>query len=129
MLFTLKRLCISVSMMINIINLIHDKNHSEFDKIYQQIISSWYVQSLIKHIKFYIKHCSKCNVNQIRRHKSYDNFQSILTFFISFHTIDIDFILALSESHIDMNSIMFVTCKFSKRITTISRKSIWNAST
>ena len=125
--FTLRRLCISIIVMKNILNLIHDQNHSEFDKTYQQIVSSWYIQSLLKHIKFYIKHCFKCNVNQTRRHKFYDSLQSIFTSSIFFHTIDIDFVFALSKSHIDINNIMSVICKFSKRVTAISKKNIWNA--
>ena len=38
--FTLRRFCISIIIMKNILNLIHDQNHSEFDKTYQQIVSS-----------------------------------------------------------------------------------------
>ena len=125
--FTLRRLCISTIVVKDILNLIHDQNHSKFDKTYQQIVSSWYIQSFIKHIKFYIKHCSKCSVNQTRRHKSYDSLQSIFTSSISFHTIDIDFVFALSKSHIDINSIMSVICKFSKRVTAISKKNTWDA--
>ena len=85
--FTFQRLCISLSVIKNILSLIHDENHFEFDKIYQQIISSWYVQDLIKHVKSYIKHCSKCNINQTRHHKSYESLQSILTFSIFFYAL------------------------------------------
>ena len=73
-----------------------------------------------------MKKCIKCNVNQIKRHKFYDSLQSILSSSISFHTLTIDFILTLLELHIDMNMIMNIICKFSKRITAISEKDKWN---
>ena len=126
--FTSRRLCISTFVVKNILSLVHDENHSEFDRTYLQIVSSWYIQRLTKHIKAYIKHCLKCNLNQTRRHKSYESLQSILTSSVSFHSIAIDFILALFISSVDMNAIMSVTCKFSKRVTAISEKFIWTVS-
>ena len=123
--FTSRRFCISIFVVKNILNLIHDENHFEFDRTYLQIVSSWYIQKFTKHIKAYIKHCFKCNLNQTKRHKSYKNFQSILTSSVFFHFIAIDFILALFIFSVDMNAIMSVTCKFSKRITAISEKFIW----
>ena len=123
--FTSRRLCISTFVVKNILSLVHDENHSEFDRTYLQIVSSWYIQRLTKHIKAYIKHCLKCSLNQTRRHKPYESLQSILTSSVPFHSIAIDFILALFISSVDMNAIMSVICKFSKRITAISEKFTW----
>lgn len=83
---------------------------------------------MIKHLKAYLKHCSVCKVNQTRRHKLYENLQSILSFSISFHTLTIDFVLILSEIYNKMNIFMSITCKFFKRITIISEIDTWNAS-
>ena len=44
------------------------------------------------------------------------------------HTIIIDFVLIISTSHFDMNNIMTVICKFSKRIVIISEKNTWKTS-
>ena len=125
--FTFKRLCISTSLIKNILSMIHDKNHFDFDKTYQQIICAWYIQELTKHVKNYLKHCSKCKINQIKRHKLYESLQFIFTSFVSFHAIAIDFIFAMLVFYIDINCVMLITCKFSKRITSMLKKFTWIA--
>ena len=125
--FVSQRLCVSKSFVKEILSMIHDSTHSGFDKIYHLVICSWYIQRLIKHVKNYIRHCFKCTINQIRRHKSYDSLQSILTSSVFFYVIAIDFVLTLPLFHTDMNSIMFITCKFSKRVIAIVDKSTWSA--
>ena len=47
--------------------------------------------------------------------------QSILTLAMSFYTITMNFVLALSLFVTSFNSLMLVTCEFSKRITLISK--------
>ena len=125
--FIFRRMCISSSMIKEILSIAHDKEHSEFDHIYSKLISSWYIRNLTKHFHVYLKHCSICNKNRTKRHKSYESLQSILFSSISFHTLTIDFILELLSSRNDINSIMSVTCKFSKRITTVSEIDTWTA--
>jgi hypothetical protein len=46
---------------------------------------------------------------------------------IPFHTITIDFILALPQDSAGYNAIMSVSCKFSKRITLVEGKKDWSA--
>ena len=128
MLFVSERLCISESLIQNILQTVHESSHSGFDKIYQNVVFFYYIKSLSTHIKRYLKHCSKCDKNQTKRHKSYDFLQFILSSSTSFHTIIIDFVLTISTSHIEMNNIMIVTCKFSKKAIFISRKKTWKAS-
>lgn len=125
--FILRRLCISTTIVKNILNLIHDENYFKCDRTYQQIISFWYIANLTKHVISYIKHCFKYNINQTRRHKSYDNLQFILNLFVSFYTIVIDFTFELSKSHTDLNVIMSIICKYIKRVIAISKMNIWNA--
>ena len=125
--FISQRLCISATFVKVIIEIAHDSNHSEFDRTYQIIVSFYYIKSLSIHLKNYLKHCSKCTINQTRRHKSYEVLQSILFSFISFHIITIDFVLVMSLSHTSMNNVMTITCKFFKRIVIISGKDTWNA--
>ena len=127
MLFISQRLCISASFVKIIIEIAHDSNHSEFDRTYQIIVSFYYIKNLSSHIKNYLKHCSKCTINQTKRHKSYEVLQSILSLFVSFHIITIDFVLVMSLFHTDMNNVMTITCKFFKRIVIISNKDTWNA--
>ena len=125
--FVSRRMCVSASFVNDILHMIHNEDHFEFDRTYERIICSWYIRDLISRLKKFLKHCSKCNVNRTKRHKSFDSLQSILFSSISFHTLIIDFVLALSESHIDLNVLMSVICKFSKRIIVIPEKNTWKA--
>ena len=117
--FMLKRMCILANAIKNILNMTHDNEHLKFDRTYEKLISVWYIRNLAKHLKSYLKHCSFCKINRTKRHKFYKNLQSILSSSILFHTITINFVFVLSVTFTDMNNIMFVTCKFSKRITII----------
>ena len=126
--FISRCLCISASCEQNILAIIHDENnYVDFDKIYQRIVSSYYIKSLSTHLKKYLKHCSKCNINQIKRHRSYDRLQSIISSFTSFHTITMNFVLIMSFAHNIMNNVMTVICKFFKKVIIISRQNTWTA--
>ena len=46
---------------------------------------------------------------------------------MSFHILIINFILALSKTAFKLNSIMFVTNKFTKKLIFIADKNIWTA--
>jgi hypothetical protein len=122
--YEFKRLCISSIIIKNILNIVHDSEHFDFVKCYDIISFFWYIHELTKHLRQYLRHCFKCQVFQIRKHKSYDSLQSIFTSDVLFHIITIDFILALSD--IDKHDCaMFVICKFSKRICLIFEKISW----
>ena len=106
--------------------MIHDfNNHDDFHKTYDKLINFVYVKHLIKRFRVYIKHCSKCQINQTKRHFLYDSLQSIDTFVVFFHIITIDFILILSMMN-DMNCVFIVTCKFNKKNLIVFEKFIWN---
>lgn len=64
---------------------------------------------------------------QTRRHKPYGDLQPIDGPPAPFHTITIDFILALRTTVEGYNCIMSVTDKYSKRITMIARKDTYGA--
>ena len=124
--FVFKRMCVSISMINDILTMVHnDEKHFGFERIYERIVCFWYIRELISHLKRFLKNYSECNVNRTRRHKPFDSLQSILFSSISFHILTIDFVLALSESHTNLNVFMSITCKFSKRIIAISEKNIW----
>ena len=53
--------------------------------------------------------------------------QSILSSFISFYILTIDFVLVLSTFHTNMNNVMTITNKFNKRIIIVFDKNIWIA--
>ena len=119
-------ICALVSILKNIFKLMHDVNdHFDFDKTYEMIMSIWYIREVIKHFSKYFKHCLKCQVNQIKRYKSFDNLQFILNSSIFSYAITIDFVLIISFFHNNLNNVMSMTCKFSKRITIVFDKNIW----
>ena len=126
--FVSRKMCVSHSMIEKILTMIHNDEHFDFDRTYERTICSWYVRELIDHLKRFLKNCAKCNVNRTRRHKSFESLQSILSPSISFHILTIDFVLALSKSHIDLNVFMSIICKFNKRIIAISEKNTWKTS-
>ena len=125
--FIFRRLCISTSCIKDILAIVYNKdNYSGFDKTYQRTISSYYIKKFSDHLKRYLKHFVKCFVNQIKRHKYYNKLQSIMSFFISFHIIIMNFIFVMFFAYIDINNVIIVTCKFSKRITMKFEKSTWS---
>ena len=126
--FVPRRMCVSAFMIKEILIIVHNESndHSEFDHFYERINSFWYIKELIRYLKNYIAHCSQCKINRIRRHKSYEFLQFILSSSISFHTLIIDFILTMFVSHIDMNCVMSVIDKYSKRIIIFVNKDTWS---
>jgi hypothetical protein len=119
-----KRFCISFNCVSDILIIVHEReqDHSEFDVCFEIITCFWYIKELIKAFRQYIRHCSQCLTIQTRRHKSYENLQSIHSSSVSFHTIIMNFVLELSKIKEEMNCVLSITNKFTKRIMLISEK-------
>ena len=78
--------------------LIHDENsHVEHHRIYVRIVKFVYIRHLFKKFIIYIKHCSFCQFNQIKRHQSYDELMSLSILCQFFHIIIMNFIFVLSR--------------------------------
>ena len=122
-----RRLCIPHPVVADILQLAHDDGHAGYAKCFEQISASWYIRGLSRYLRDYLKHCPQCLVYQTRRHAPYGSMQPILTPPIPFHTITMDFILALPISRQGFDTAMSVTCKFSKRVTIIPGKATWSA--
>ena len=67
------RLCISHSIIQEILKMTHDDSHLEYARCYDQIVFSYYIRDLSRYLRDYLKHCSKCQIYQTRRHKFYDS--------------------------------------------------------
>ena len=117
----IRRLCIFFNCVKNIMQIAHEKKNSNFVKCFKIIFKTWYVKILIKHLKVYICHCLECFVLQIKRHSSYEDLQLIDSSSLSFHIITLNFILVLSLSKENWDTIMSVTDKYTKRIILISK--------
>ena len=115
-LFDSERLCISKIMKTKIFRQAHDlTHHDDFMRTYDRLRHFIYVRFMIKRLKIYIAHCSKCQINQIKRHSIYDELTSIISSAISFHIIIMNFIITLSLSR-DFDVLLIITCKFSKKV-------------
>jgi hypothetical protein len=121
-----KRLCISSDCVADVLIVAHkhEQEHSDFEITFEIISRSWYIRDLIKTLRAYIRNCSQCLQIQIRRHRSWRNLQFIHSSSISFHTITMNFVLELLKVK-EIDCILSVTDKFTKRVMLISEKFIY----
>ena len=118
-----RRLCIFAFVEKDIFKLTHDRNqHSSATRCFHRIRESIFISRLSKKLRTYIDHCSQCQLNQTKRHKFYEELMSIIFSSISFHTVAMNFIMTISDN---FDTLLTIICKFSKRITIISRKSTY----
>ena len=104
-----RRLCISSNCVKEIFDIAHEESHSRFNICFEIIFRSWYIRDLTRQLRNYIRHCSECLIMQTRRHKSWENFQSIDSSSMSFHTITLNFILVLSFTPQELDCILSIT--------------------
>jgi hypothetical protein len=115
-----RRFCIFTNCEIDLFRIAHDENnHAEHNRVYTKLIDQIYISRLSRKIRQYVKHCSICELSQTKRHLFYEELVLIFAQKISFKTLAMNFISALSE---DMNTTLIVTCKTSKRVTIILDK-------
>ena len=88
----------------------------------------WYIRDLSRYLRSYLQHCSQYKTYQIKKHVSYEFFQFILISSMSFHTITLNFILILSKTSNEFDTIMSVFCKYFKKIIIVFEKSTWTTS-
>ena len=122
-----QRLCIPTTLVKEILSLAHGNGHPGFQRCYEIVTSSWYIHGLVKHLRDFIRHCPECLILQTRRHAPYGSLNPISSPPVPFHTITIDFILALPLSDRDFDAAMSVTDKFTKRVTFAAGKTTWSA--
>jgi hypothetical protein len=122
------KLCVSWSLKKNIYEMTHDNNHHcEFHRAYARIFESLYIRHMIKRLRRYIHHCRHCLEKQIKRHSSHEKLNPIRIMTLSFHTVTIDFVIALSITSTEENAFLIIIDKFFKRISIIAEKNTWNA--
>lgn len=111
-----RKLCIPKSIEKEVFNMGHDQNaHAGLDQALLHISETLYIWKLRNYLRAYISHCPECQLNQIRCHFPYGSLNPISTPNILFHTIAMDFILALPVKGPEhYNALLTVLCKFSK---------------
>jgi len=123
-------LCIPHSLHDKVFKLAHDEmKHSEYAHMHKRLTDALYIYDLFKNLHKYLQHCLQCQLNQTPHHKPYEALQPILSLLRPFHTLTIDFILALSviKAPETYETIMSVTDKFSKTVTLISERNTMTA--
>ncbi len=123
------RLCIPSAMEAEVFKLAHDEmGHPGYARTHERLTEGLYIFGMATKLHEFIRHCPHCQLNQTPRHRPYGSLQPILTPARPFHTLTIDFILALPESLLESyDCILQMTDKFSKAITFIPGKATWGA--
>jgi hypothetical protein len=109
--------------------LAHSNGHPGFGKLFDTLNTAFYIRGLSRQLREFLKHCPQCLVYQTRRHRPHGIYQPIESPPCPFHTITIDLVLALpvSISVERFDSMLTVTCKFSKRVLLIPGQATWSA--
>ena len=121
------RLCIPPTVAPDILQITHGEGHPGFSRCYEIITRSWYIRGLTKLLREFIRHCPQYLQLQTRQHRPYGSLQPIKSPPIPFFMLMLDFVLALPLTKQGYNTIMSVTCKFSKRVTLIEGADTWSA--
>lgn len=119
--------CLSILPLVapEILVIVHKNGHPSFSYCYEIITCFWFMQGLTKLLRAFIYHYSQCLTLQTRRHTPYNSLQPIKSRPIPFFILIHDFVFAFPVSTNKFNMLIFVTCKFSKRITLIERMDTW----
>ena len=121
-----RRLCIPQPLVGEVFRLAHDDTgHQGYDRTHQRLTEGLYIAKMAKQLREYIRHCPDCQLRQTPRHPIHGSLQPLLFPPRPFHTISIDFILALPISEEGYDCALSVTDKFSKAITLIPGKITW----
>ena len=103
--------------------------HPGYARTHKKLTEGLYIFGMATKLHEFIRHCPHCQLNQTPRHRPCGSLQPIYSPSRPFHTLTIDFILALPKSAApeEFDRIMSVTDKFSKAVTHIPGKSTWSA--
>ena len=109
-----------------VFKLAHDEmGHLGYARTHEKLTTGLFIYNMAIKLHEYIRHCPHCQMNQTPRHRPYGSLQPIYTPARPFHTITIDFILALPKASAGEDCIMSVTDKFSKAISLIAGEVKW----
>ena len=125
--YTPLRLCVPDNCVEEFLKIAHSGGHHGRDKCHEIISRQWYIPKLDRKLREYLRHCAECQLYQTPRHQPFGALQPILSPSTPYHTLTIDFILALPLSIKGYNCILTVTCKFTRKITLIPGKDTYTA--
>jgi len=120
------RLCIPTSMEREVFEIAHDHHHHQgVDRCHDRLRASVYIHHMLRRLRMYIDHCWPCKRNQTTRHPPYGELQPIQTEFLPFHTVTMDWIVALPE--VPEDALLTTTCKATKRVALTPGFTTWTA--
>ncbi len=120
------QLCLPGSVEREVFEMAHDANmHAGFTRSYARL-AGVYIPKLYSKLKNYILHCRPCQLNQTKRHAVYGQLKPITASAIPFHTVTMNFIVAMPETN-GCDPLLTVTDKFSKRVSLIPGKTTFTA--
>lgn len=122
------RICILKNLEKEIFKQAHDGNaQAGFNTTYARIAETIYISRLSRQLKKYIGHYPEYLRNQTRRHQPYGDLTNIPAPAIPFHTVAMDFIVALPTTTGGKNALLTVTDKYTKRVLLVPGKNTWTA--
>ena len=121
------RLCIPTKTLKHeVFKLAHNEmRHPGYARTHEKLTRGIYIFNMSTKLHEYLRHCPHCQLHQTPRHSPYKSLQPIYTPSRPFHTITIDFILALSKTDVGLDCYISITEKFNKAITLIANSSSW----
>ena len=121
------RLCISENCQKDVFKVAHDDNfHAGQHRAYRRLVETVYMPSMSRKLRLYLRHCPACQLNQTKRHSPYGELAPISTSPLPFHTIAMDFILALPDIA-DRDVMLTLTDKATRQLQLIPGRSTWSA--
>jgi len=101
----------------------HDgEGHIREYKILHYLNSVVVIRQVASKVKKYLKYCVSCQLTSRPRHKPYGDYHPIVTPNIPFHTITMDFIVAIPPTLTGSNMVLTIVDKASKAIQLIAGK-------
>ena len=121
------RLCIPDNCQKDVFRIAHDDNfHAGQNRVYRQLAETVYIPSLSRKLRLYLRHCPECQLNQTKRHSQYGEMVPISTSAMPFHTIAMDFVLALPDME-GKDVVLDMVDKASRQLQIIPGESTWTA--
>ena len=109
------RLCIPDELAGEVIGEAHGRYHRGIHRVHDELYPSIFIRNMHKKIKDYVEHCHECQLNQTKRHRPFGSLNPIPPK-APFHTITMDFVLALPTKATDKDCLLTITCKYTKKV-------------
>ena len=123
-----ERLCIPSPLYTEVFRMAHDDHHhAGLHRALARIQASFYIRHLTQNLRIYIRHCPQCMQNQTLRTKPIGELCPIDTRPIPFHTQTADWVHALPPTSTGLDTVLTVTCRFSKKILLVAGRGDWSA--